>query len=325
MKEIPISETVMEIYEYVFPQFINPANTMFGGKILYFISHSATLAANRIAQGPVVMGSMDSVDFIEPVCAGDTLIFRSRVQATFNSSLEVGTTVFKRTINGEVKVVTLAHFGYVAVDESGKPRKLEVKVIAKDDNEKKIYEWGLRRRAYRLERIRNRKVDVNDVDISKKPTYALYSSKLVFPYETVYSNVMFAGYLFEKLDELGAILAVQYAKNPVFTASVDEFDFISPVRSGDILHFYLGINYIGHRSTEVGVKILKEEALTGKRYKVASSYMTFVSTSELKQFNPWRDYEIERWKSAESRKILRLERANKFKNCVKRNPLEPIC
>jgi len=325
MKEIPISETIVEIYEYVFPQFINPANTMFGGKILYMISQTATLTANKIAQGPVVMGSMDSVDFVEPVHSGDTLIFRGRVQATFNSSMEVGVTVFKRDLNNELKVVTLAHFGYVAVDENGKPRKLNCKVVPKDEKEKLIYEWGLKKRAYRLERIKNRKLDINDVDISKKPTYNLYSSKLVFPYEIAYSNIMFAGYLFEKLDELGGILAVQYAKSPVFTASIDEFDFICPVKVGDILHFYLGINYVGNRSMEIGVKIIKEEALTSKRYKVSSSYMTFVSIEPLKQFNPWRDYEIERWKNAESRKILRLERANKFKECIKRNPTEPIC
>lgn len=325
MKEINISDTVIEIYEYVFPHFINPANTMFGGKMLYLISQASLLSANKVAQGPVVIGSMDSVDFIEPVHSGDTLIFRSRVQATFNSSLEVGVTVFKRTKDNELKVVTLAHFGYVAIDENGKPRKLNIKVVPKDEREKQIYEWGLKKRAYRLERIKNRKLDINDLDTSKVPTYSLYSSKLVFPYETIYSNIMFAGYLFEKLDELGGILSVQYAKSPSFTASIDEFDFISPVKVGDILHFYLGINYVGHRSMEIGVKIIKEEPLTSIRYKVASSYMTFVSLETLKPFNPWRDYEIERFKSAESRKILRLERANKFKECVKKNPYEPIC
>ncbi|MEO0144278.1 MAG: acyl-CoA thioesterase [candidate division WOR-3 bacterium] len=325
MKELSISDTTIEIYEYVFPQFINPANTLFGGKMLYMISQASALSANRVAQGPVVMGSMDSVDFIEPVNSGDTLIFRSRVQATFNSSLEVGVTVFKRTLNGELKVVTLAHFGYVAIDENGKPRKLNIKVVPKDEKEKLIYEWGLKKRTYRLERIKNRKLEVNDIDISKKPTYSLYSSKLVFPYEIIYSNFMFAGYLFEKIDELGGILSVQYARNPTFTASVDNFDFFSPVKLGDILHFYLGINYVGNRSMEIGVKVIKEEALTGKRYKVASSYMTFVSIEPLKPFNPWKDYEVERWKSAEGRKLLRIERAKKFKECIKQNPLEPIC
>jgi acyl-CoA hydrolase len=325
MKEISISETIFEIYEYVFPQLINPAGTLFGGKMLYFISQAATLSASKISEGPVVMGSMDSVDFVEPVNSGDTLIFRSRVQAVFNSSMEVGVTVFKRTNNDELKVVTLAHFGYVAVDENGKPRKLNVKIVPKDDKEKLIYEWALKRRAYRLERIKNRRIQINDLDLSRKPTYSLYSAKLVFPYEAIYSNMMFAGYLFEKVDELGGILSAQYAKSPTFTASIDEFDFICPVRVGDFLHFYLGINYVGNRSMEIGVKIVKEEVLTSKRFKVASSYMTFVSLNQLKPFNPWRDYEIERWKTAESRKILRLERANKFKECIKKNPLEPIC
>ncbi|MEO0203322.1 MAG: hotdog domain-containing protein [candidate division WOR-3 bacterium] len=324
MKEISISDTTIEIYEYVFPQFINPANTLFGGKMLYMLSQASILSANRVAQGPVVMGSMDSVDFIEPVQSGDTLIFRSRVQATFNSSLEVGVTVFKKTLNDDLKVVTLAHFGYVAIDENGKPRKLNVKVTPKDEKEKQIYEWGLRRRNYRLERIKNRRLEINDIDISKKPTYSLYSSKLIFPYEIVY-NFMFAGYLFEKIDELGAILAVQYARNPTFTASVDNFDFFSPVRLGDILHFYLGINYIGNRSMEIGVKIIKEEALTGRKYKVASSYMTFVSLEKLKSFNPWKDYELERWRAAESRKFLRLERVKKFRECINQNITEPIC
>ncbi len=324
METLSIGDTTVEIYEYIFPQYINPAGTLFGGKMLYFIAQCASLSANKVARGPVVMASMDSVDFIEPVNAGDVLVFRGRVQYTSRSSMEIGVSVWKEK-DGERRIVTLAHLAYVAVDDEGRPRSLEVKVEPKDEHERKIYEWGQRKRAIRLNRVKDRKKEIYDTDTSRTPTYSLYSSKIIFPNETFFSKIIFAGYLFEKVDELSAILALRYARIPIVTASIDDFDFFTPLKVGDIAHFYLGINYVGNRSMEIGVKILKEHPFTGELLKVCSSYITMVATNKLPKFNPWNEYEKKRWEEAEARKFMRMERVKRFKECLSRNELEPIC
>ncbi len=326
MRKLSIKDTTVELYEYVFPQYINPANTMFGGKMLFFISQAGSLSANKVAQGPIVMGSLDSVDFIEPVRQGDILILRSRVQYISRTSMEVGVTVWKQTPGGDEKrVVTVAHMAFIAIDAEGNPRPVGAVIEPADELERMIYEWGKKRRAARLEKIKDRRMQKLDVDVGKVPTYSLYSAKMIFPAEAFFSNIMFAGYLFEKIDELAAILARKYARAPVVTASIDDVIFYSPLKVGDVAHFYLGINYVGSKSMEIGVKVLREEKYTSHLEKVSSSYITMVSMERLNPFNPWHPYERERWERAQARKSSRVERARRFRECIEKNVEEPIC
>ncbi len=326
MRRYTIADTTVELYEYVFPQYINPANTMFGGKMLFLISQAGSLSANKVAQGPVVMGSLDSVDFIEPVREGDILIFRSRVQYISRTSMEVGVTVWKQNpAEQEKRVVTVAHMAFVAIDAEGRPRPIDAVITPADEMEERIYRWGKMRREQRLKKIGDRKEQRKDVDVGKVPTYHLYSAKIVFPAEAFFSSIMFAGYLFEKIDELAAILARRYAGAPVVTASIDDVIFYSPLKVGDVAHFYLGINHVGRKSMEIGVKVLREEKYTGQLEKVSSSYISMVSTQPLIPFNPWQPHEKRRWHEAEERKKHRIERARKFRECIQKNVEEPIC
>src|SRR6266705_2854197 len=66
----------------------------------------------------------------------------------------------------------------------------------------------------------------------------------------------------------------------VVTASLDRMDFYNPVYVGNLLTLKASLNYAGHTSMEVGVRIEAEELKTGKVTHTGSSYLTYVAMDE---------------------------------------------
>src|SRR5262249_37739153 len=85
-----IGETVAEMVQYVFPQYAGAPDQIYGGRMMEWIATAGTLAASRIARGPVAIGAMDDLDFLHPVRVGEIAILRARVEGVGRTSLEVG-------------------------------------------------------------------------------------------------------------------------------------------------------------------------------------------------------------------------------------------
>src|SRR5512137_1457802 len=85
------------------------------------------------------------------------------------------------------------------------------------------------------------------------------------------------GTIMKLIDNTAGIVAARHTgKNPV-TASIDRLDFHSPVFVGDLLRVTAGINYVGNRSMEGGVRVEAENFVTGEIRHTASAYLTFVA------------------------------------------------
>ena len=118
-----VRETVAEMVQYVFPQYAGAPGQIYGGRMMDWIATAGTLAASRVARGPVTVGAMDEIDFLHPVRVGEIAILRARVEYVGRTSLEVGVRVFSENpATGERHVTLSSHMVFVAIDEAVQPR-----------------------------------------------------------------------------------------------------------------------------------------------------------------------------------------------------------
>jgi acyl-CoA hydrolase len=70
---------------------------------------------------------------------------------------------------------------------------------------------------------------------------------------------------------------MRHARCPCVTVSVDRVDFREPILVGELVHMKASVNWVGHSSMEIGIRIEAENMLTGNRRHTNSCYVTFVA------------------------------------------------
>jgi acyl-CoA hydrolase len=100
---------------------------------------------------------------------------------------------------------------------------------------------------------------------------------------------------------------------------VDHIDFRAPVRVGDLLVLKASVNYTGHTSMEVGVRVEVENRKTGTRSHTSTAYLTFVALSDsgepvdVPSLLCETEEEERRYKEGERRRAERLRALGKIK------------
>jgi acyl-CoA hydrolase len=141
---------VREQVYMVFPNDLNPNNTVFGGLIMAQMDRFASVAADRHAGGICVTVGVDAVHFIAPARGGDVLIFNAAVNRAWTSSMEVGCKVEAELIGGgDRRHVLSAYLTFVAMGADGKPRPVPP-IVAETREERLRYEEAQLRRQARL-------------------------------------------------------------------------------------------------------------------------------------------------------------------------------
>ncbi len=136
---------------------------------------------------------------------------------------------------------------------------------------------------------------------------------IVLPSHANAVGTMFGGQLMSWVDLAAAIAASRHSHRIAVTASMDQLDFIHPIRVGDYVVLKSSVNFTGRTSMEVGVRAEVENPLTGERVYAASAYLTFVAIDELgkptqvPQFIPENPEEERRNKAAQLRRQQRIE------------------
>ncbi len=98
-----------------------------------------------------------------------------------------------------------------------------------------------------------------------------------------HANIMgnvFGGVLLAMVDRVAAVAAIRHARRPCVTVSVDKVDFREPIRVGELVTAMARVNFTGHTSMEVGVKVIAENVLTGERRHTNSCYLTYVALDD---------------------------------------------
>jgi acyl-CoA hydrolase len=316
-----IKETRHHMVQFVFPEHTNIFGTLHGGRLMDWIMLAGSVNTSRISRGLTVLGSTDSIDFVNPVKTGEIVTLESAIEYIGSSSLEVGVVVHaENPSTGERKLATISNMVFIAVDNEGNPRKLEEKITPANDEEMSIYREAQKRREKRLPKIAKRGDQAqNIIDETEIVRMRLETTKVVLPEDTFYGNFMSVGKLMLDIDETAAILAMRYVKGVLVTGSLDELFFYSPIRVGDIIIFKAGITYVGNSSLEVGIKVLSENIMTGEQKHTCTAFLTFVHVGKdgtptpVPEFAPETPEEKRLWKKALERKERRTERVKRIK------------
>ncbi|KAI8582160.1 hypothetical protein K450DRAFT_269617 [Umbelopsis ramanniana AG] len=89
----------------------------------------------------------------------------------------------------------------------------------------------------------------------------------------------YAGPILSWCDIAAGIAAKRHANAPSVTRSVDDVQFLYPLRVGDVLTIQASVNKAWNTSMEVGIRMEAETPPAGPRRFVAHAYMTFVALS----------------------------------------------
>ncbi len=148
--QLTVSAGKTESSEIILPADLNSMGNLFGGRLVSMIDKVAAITAIKHTRGNVVTLSIDSLVFRRPVTSGSIVTLKASVNRAFTHSLEVG--VIALTLPpgaSEHETVCSAYLTFVALDENGKPRRVN-DVITETPEEKRRWEHALIRRNHRL-------------------------------------------------------------------------------------------------------------------------------------------------------------------------------
>lgn len=129
----------------------NVHGDLFGGEILALIDKAAAVAAIRHAGGSAVTASIDRVDFKYPIPIGALVNVMATVDFVGNSSMEITVEVYSEIVStGERTHTHTAHVIFVAIDDTGRPRRVP-RLVPESDEERVRFESA---KNYREGRVR---------------------------------------------------------------------------------------------------------------------------------------------------------------------------
>ncbi len=143
-------------------------------------------------------------------------------------------------------------------------------------------------------------------------------TQLVLPNDTNQLGNLLGGQLMHWIDLVAAIAAARHSHHICVTASVDDLNFLHPIKLGEVVTLLASVNRVFRTSMEVGVKVLSENLLSGNMKHANTAYLTFVALDstglpmQVPQVVVESDEEQRRFHDALSRRELRLARRKKI-------------
>ena len=147
-------------------------------------------------------------------------------------------------------------------------------------------------------------------------------TEMVLPSDTNALGTIFGGKIVSLMDIAAAMAAGKHSRSIVVTASIDALHFVSPVKLGEYIHIKASVNYAGRTSMEIGVRVDKENPLTGEMKHTATAYLTFVALDSdgkprvVPGIAPENADERRRYEAAKIRRQSRIRLAEELKGQI---------
>lgn len=149
-------DSATETVQVVLPNDSNPLGFILGGTVMHLIDITGAIACHRHTNSLALTAGVDGLEFVHAIRVGDMIILKSRVTATFSTSLEVEVEVFsEEVLTGARRLTSRAYLTFVAIDQDGRPQRVPP-LLLETDNDRKRSDEAHRRREERLARKRER-------------------------------------------------------------------------------------------------------------------------------------------------------------------------
>lgn len=142
-------------------------------------------------------------------------------------------------------------------------------------------------------------------------------TELVLPSHTNALDTIFGGVVMSWIDIAAAICAQRHSNRAVVTASMDQLNFIAPIKKGWVVNLKASVNFTSRTSMEIGVRVDAENPITSEHFHTASAYMTFVALDSngkpcpVPELELTNDVEKRRYEKAKQRREQRLQNRDK--------------
>lgn len=103
---------------------------------------------------------------------------------------------------------------------------------------------------------------------------------LMTPDTANFSGNVHGGTILKLLDQVAYACASRFSGGYVVTLSVDKVTFQEPIFVGELVQFLATINYVGHTSMEVGIRVEAQNIHKGTVRHTNSCYFTMVAVNE---------------------------------------------
>ena len=103
--------------------------------------------------------------------------------------------------------------------------------------------------------------------------------QFVLPNDANVLGFILGGTVMHLIDIAGAIAATRHTRAQVVTASVDDLQFLHPIRVGDMIILRAWVNAAFRTSMEVEVEVCSE-GLSGERQTTSRAFLTFVAVDK---------------------------------------------
>jgi acyl-CoA hydrolase len=132
--------------QVVLPNDANPLGFILGGTVMHLIDIAGAIACHRHTRSLLVTAAVDGLQFLHPIKVGDLIILKSRVTATFETSLEVEVDVFsEETLTGVRRMTSHAFLTFVAIDRDGRKVPVPGLILETEEEKRKAHEAQVRR------------------------------------------------------------------------------------------------------------------------------------------------------------------------------------
>lgn len=116
--------------------------------------------------------------------------------------------------------------------------------------------------------------------MTEKQHKTLTMTQLMTPDMANFSGHVHGGATLRLLDQAAYACASRYCNHYVVTLSVDQVFFRQPVRVGELLTFLASVNYTGHTSMEVGIRVMTEDIIHKTTRHAMTCYFTMVAVDD---------------------------------------------
>jgi acyl-CoA hydrolase len=136
---------------------------------------------------------------------------------------------------------------------------------------------------------------------------------LMTPDMVNFSGKIHGGSILRLLDQVAYACASRYCASYVVTLSVDQVFFRQPIHVSELVTFHASVNYTGHTSMEIGIKVIALDTRKRIERHVMSSFFTMVAVDEkgsptaVPPLQPSSEIEKRRFQAALDRKKLRSD------------------
>jgi len=104
--------------------------------------------------------------------------------------------------------------------------------------------------------------------------------EIVLPNDANPLGNILGGKVMHLIDIVGAISARRHCRSVIVTASVDNLDFVYPIKVGQLIVLRAFVTRTFNTSLEVEVNVFLEDGLTGTRRQTSSAFVTYVAVDQ---------------------------------------------